>query len=97
MGLRYGGLWQYGTIGLLEYGGLWQYGTIGLLGLSRYGGTIHAKMEVNFFVMQITHVFEPNGAQSKKQKKKFRKNGFASMVSDIKKITLLAVNEGSFN
>ena len=32
--------------------------------------------------MQITHVSEPNGAQSKKQKIKFRKNGFAYMVSE---------------
>ena len=47
--------------------------------------------------MQITHVSEPNGAQSKKQKNKFRKNGFANMVSDKKKIALLAVNEGRFN
>ena len=32
------------------------------MGPSRYGGTFHAKMEVNFFVMLITHVSEPNGA-----------------------------------
>ena len=59
---------------------------------------MHAKMEVNYFVMQITHISEPNGAQSKKQKFKFSQNGFTNMVSDkIKKITLLAVNVGCFN
>ena len=34
--------------------------------------------------MQITHVSEPNGAQSKKKEIQFRKNGFANMVSDKK-------------
>ena len=43
---------------------------------------MHAKMEVHFFVMQITHVSEPNGALSKKLKLKFRQNGFANVVSD---------------
>ena len=47
--------------------------------------------------MQITHVFEPNGAQSKKQKLTFRKNGFANEVSDLKKIALLAVKVGRLN
>ena len=45
--------------------------------------------------MQITHVSDPNGAQSKKQK--FDKNGFANVVSDLKKNALLAVNDGCFN
>ena len=43
---------------------------------------MHAKMEETCFDMQITHVFEPNGAQSKKQEYKFRQNGFANVVSD---------------
>ena len=47
--------------------------------------------------MQNTQVSETNGAQSKKQKNKFRKNGFANMVSDKKKMALLAGNEGCFN
>ena len=38
---------------------------------------MHAKIKVNFFVMQITHVSEPNGAQSKKQKLKLRQNSLA--------------------
>ena len=48
--------------------------------------------------MQITHVSEPNRAQSEKQTKKFRQNGFDNVVSDkIKKMALLAVNVGCFN
>ena len=43
-----------------------------------------AKIKDIFFVMQITHVSEPNGAYSKKLKVKFRQNGFANMVSDKK-------------
>ena len=39
-------------------------------------------MEVNFFTMQITHVSEPNGAQSKKQKIKFRENGYVVVGGD---------------
>ena len=42
-------------------------------------------MEVKIVVMQITNVSEPNGAQSNKQKFKFKKNGFANVVSDKKK------------
>ena len=42
--------------------------------------------------MQTTHVSEPDEAQSKKQKIKFRK-----IWSQIKKNALLAVNEGRFN
>ena len=41
--------------------------------------------------------FEPNGAQSKKLKLKFRKNGFGNVVSDLKKNAFLAVNVDSFN
>ena len=45
--------------------------------------------------MQITHISEPNGALSKKQKLKSRKNGFANGASD-KKNAPLAVNQGRF-
>ena len=51
---------------------------------------MHAKMEVNFCVMQITHISEPNGAQSKKQELKLRQNGFANVVSDKKKNCLIS-------
>ena len=57
---------------------------------------MHAKIEVNFFVMQITHVSETNGAQSKKTKIKFRQNGFANVVSDKKKKCLIGRKCGSF-
>ena len=46
--------------------------------------------------MQITHVSEPNGAQSKK-KVKFRKNGFANVVSDFFLNALFAVKVGRPN
>ena len=39
--------------------------------------------------MQITHVSEPNGDYSKKQKFKFRKTGFANEVSDKNKKKIL--------
>ena len=58
---------------------------------------MHAKMEVNFFVMQITHVSEPNGAQSKKQKIKFRQSCLLMWSQINKKNALLAVNVGYFN
>ena len=42
--------------------------------------------------MQITHVSEPNEAQIKKPKLKFREKGFAYVVSDLeKKIALLTI------
>ena len=44
-----------------------------------------AKMEVNFVVMQFTHVPENNGAWSKKQKLKLRQNCFANVLSDFNK------------
>ena len=46
---------------------------------------MHAKMEVNFVVMQYTHVFGHDGALSKKLQLKFRQNCFANVVSDKKK------------
>ena len=49
-----------------------------------------------FFVMQITHVSEPNGAKSKKQKIKFRKNNL-QIWSQIKKKCLIGRKWGSFN
>ena len=48
--------------------------------------------------MQITHISEHNGAKSKKQKVKFpKKNSFANVVSDLKKIALRVVHVGSLN
>ena len=46
--------------------------------------------------MQTTHVFNPNGAQSKKQKIKCIKNGFANVVSDLKKKILIGRKSGLF-
>ena len=40
--------------------------------------------------MQLTHVSGHNGAESKKQKFKFRQNCFAKVVSDWTKVALLA-------
>ena len=44
--------------------------------------------------MQITHVSKPNGALSKKQKLKFRKNGFANVISEVKKKCLIGHKSG---
>ena len=41
--------------------------------------------------MQITHVFEPNGAKSKKQEIKLKKNDL-QIWSQLKKNAFLAVN-----
>ena len=47
--------------------------------------------------MQIIYVSERNEAQSEKQKIKFRKNGFANMVKNLRKIALLALNQVCLN
>ena len=42
-----------------------------------------AKMEVNFVVMQFTHVSGHNGALSEKLKLNFIQNCFANVISDF--------------
>ena len=41
---------------------------------------MHAKMEVYFVVLQLTHISGLNGALSKKKKFKFRQNCLANVV-----------------
>ena len=58
---------------------------------------MYAKMEVIWFVIQLTHVSGHNEAESKKRKFKFRQNCFAKVVSDWTKVALLAGKKGYFN
>ena len=58
---------------------------------------MRAKMEVNVVLLQFIHVSWQNGARSKKRTKKFRQKCFASLVLDLKKNAILAVNVGCFN